>query len=292
MVVTVQFAGMDIIFLETLPIGHAIELTVAVAPNMCAWHVRRRTDPLFPVDPLDFTGCTLIHAEERPPIPWITRAPLLDDTDIQHGIPYYYQVSGFDGDGWVSSTMRSITPQGRAFTQHPDPLTLLRDRLSVGLADEVQAGRLRPSSGRIPVLTAPPQADTTSWPVVTLHLESDAAAERYIGEQLDLDRRTPAGDWLESEGWLSRTEIRVIGWSQNPNERIALRLAIKRLIMGNLPVFAAHGLYTPDWSQQDSEDFQSFSAPVYQTVGSFSCLHAAAITAQVSAIHAITASSN
>lgn len=283
---------MDITFLNTLPIGHAVELTVAVPAGMLGWHVRRRLDDQFPADPLDMSGCTLIHAEERAlPDFKMAATSLLDDADIQHGIPYHYQACGYDGQSWTASTVRSLIPQGRALAQGPDPLTLLRERLRVGLDDAVAAGWLRPTTGRIPVLTAPPQADTTAWPLVTLYLETDAAAERYIGEQVAMDRRTPSGVWLETEGWLSRTEIRVIGWSQNPDERMALRLVLKRLILGNLPVFAAHGLLTPDWSQQDSEDFQSYAAPVYQTVGSFSCLFATTLSAPASAISSITASS-
>lgn len=283
---------MNITFLSTLPIGHAVELTVAVPAGMLGWHVRRRLDAQFPADPLDMSDCTLIHAEERAlPDFRMAATSLLDDADIQHGIPYYYQAYGYDGQRWTSSPVHTLTPQGRALVHSPDPLTLLRERLRVGLEDAVLAKQLRPATGRIPVLTAPPQADTTAWPLVTLHLETDTAAERYIGEQVDMDRRTLNGTWLETEGWLSRTDIRVIGWSQNPDERMALRLILKHLILGNLPVFAAHGLMTPDWSQQDSEDFQTYPAPVYQTVGSFSCLSAAALSAPAPSIATLTASS-
>ena len=50
-VVTLQCTGMNITFLSTLPIGHAVELTVAVPAGMLGWHVRRRQDDQFPADP-------------------------------------------------------------------------------------------------------------------------------------------------------------------------------------------------------------------------------------------------
>lgn len=211
-------------------------------------------------------------------------------TTSSTGCLTYYQASGFDGTRWQSSPIRSLSAGRSARDPTIDPLTLLRDRLMLGLADEVEAGQLHPHTGRIPVLTAPPQADTTAWPLVTLHLESDTAAERAIGEQLNRDRRSVDGLWWETEGWLSRYDLRVIGWSQNPDERFALRRALKRLIVGNLPVFAAHGLLTPDWSQQDSEDFTTYNAPVYQTVGTFSCLAPTLLTWPEPAIADLTVS--
>lgn len=284
---------MNIALLRTLPIGHAVELVVSLDPGTMAWHVLRRTDDDFPVDPLDDTNSVVIHVEQCAPTDHARQIPVLDLKDVRHGQPYWYIAYGYDGLQWRGASPQPFTPQPHAHVRSIDPLTLLRDRLIVGLQDAVIAGRLKPASGNLPVLTAPPQTDTTTWPLVTLHLETDTAAERAIGEQIDQDyRRLTDGDWQETEGWLSRIEISVVGWSQNPDERSVLRQELKHLIIGNLPVFAALGLITPDWNQRDSEDFTTYNAPVYQTAGAFSCLVPSALTWTVPDITAITVSTS
>lgn len=280
---------MDLYLLRTLPIGHAVEFGLNLPFATVAWHVLRRTNTQFPEDPLDFTGSVVVHAQESAAPPATYPARLLDLDRIQHGVTYYYRAYAYDGATWTQSAIASITPQPAFADFSLDPQTLVRDRLILGLQDEVTAQRLRPTSGVIPVLTAPPQIDATSWPLVTVHLDADTAAERAIGEQLAADvRQSSDGDWRETEGWLSSVELSVIGWSQNADERTALRHALKRQIIGNLPVFAAQGLITPEWSQRDSEDFTTFNAPVYQTVGTFRCLAPSSLTWTVPDITAVT----
>jgi len=229
------------------------------------------TDNAFtgPDDP----GATIIHNAARHVTPQADRLALLDTEDIVNGVPLFYQAYGNDGFEWIASSIETLTPTQRLLDRSIDPLLIVRDRLKAGLHAEVAAGRLKPASAKIPVWTAPPQAEVTSWPVVTVKLDADRSAERAIGEMIDADYRlAPPDDWLETEGWLSHVTLTIIGWSQNPDERIALRQALKRIVIGNLPIFASMGLITPDWSQQDSEDFETFKAPVYQTVGTFTCL--------------------
>ena len=120
---------MNIAFLRALPIGHAIELSVAIPPDIIGWHVRRRLDAAFPADPLDLTDSDLIYAEERLPANRLFWMPLLDSRDIGHGPLYYYQASGFDETVWQKSPIRSITALARAQDRTTDPLLLLRDRL-------------------------------------------------------------------------------------------------------------------------------------------------------------------
>ena len=266
---------MNIAYLRSLPIGNAVE--VAVNVDLAAVEVRilRRLDALF-AGPDDSDAIVIADHAITPGI----QSPLavLDLNAVQNGTPYFYCAYERIGAVWTSSPVQSVTPQPYFTDRTVDPLLAVRDRLIVGLQAEVAAGRLHPASGAIPVWTAPPQAEMTAWPVVTLRVDSDHSVERFIGEQIDADHRLTTGDWLESEGWLSQSTLTVIGWSQNPDERIALRLALKRIIIGNLPVFAAMGLITPDWNQQDNEDFQTYNAPVYQTVGTFTCLAPSALT--------------
>lgn len=263
--------GMNISYLRALPIGNAVELLLAVDAD-CVWlQLLRRLDDDFagPDDP----GATLVYNANRHITPQNDRLPLLDIEDITNGVPLFYQAYGYDGTQWIASRIATITPTQRLVDRSIDPLTLVRDRLKAGIAAEVAAGRLKPAANKIPVWTAPFQGEVKSWPVVTVHLESDRNAERAIGEMIDQDYRLAAPeDWLETEGWLSHVTLTIVGWSQNPDERIALRQALKRIMIGNLPIFASMGLITPDWNQQDSEDFNTFNAPVYQTVGTFTCL--------------------
>lgn len=78
--------------------------------------------------------------------------------------------------------------------------------------------------------------------------------------------------WTAHEGWLSSVQIQIVGWSLNADERIELRKAIGRIIKANLSLFDHEGMIQIEVSQQDVEDFTSFSAPVYQSMASFSCL--------------------
>lgn len=262
---------MNISILRSLPIGNAVELLLAVDAETVWLQVQRRADNAFvgPDDP----DATIIYNVPRQITPQDTRLELLDTEDIVNGVPLFYQVYGRIDTHWIASSIATITPTQRLIDRSIDPLLIVRDRLKAGLQAEVAAGRLKPHSAKIPVWTAPPQAEFTSWPVVTVKLEADRSAERAIGEMIDQDYRlAPPQDWLETEGWLSHVTLTIVGWSQNPDERIALRQALKRIMIGNLPIFADLGLITPDWNQQDSEDFESFKAPVYQTVGTFTCL--------------------
>ena len=274
---------MNISYLRSLPIGNAVELHLAVDADIVWLQLQRRTDAAF--NGPDDSGATIIYNAARHITPQHDRLSLLDTENITNGVPLFYRAYGHDGTRWIVSGIETITPEQRLVDRSVDPLLIVRDRLKVGLAAEVSAGRLKPHSAKIPVWTAPPQIEATSWPVVTVRLEYDRSAERAIGEMIDQDYRLNAPhDWLETEGWLSHVSLQIIGWSQNPDERIALRQALKRIMIGNLPVFASMGLITPDWSQQDSEDFQTFNAPVYQTVGTFTCLSPSMISTTTPAI--------
>ena len=277
---------MNISYLRSLPIGNAVELLLAVDADTVWLQLLRRPDNAFtgPDDP----GATVIYNADRHITPQDDRLALLDTEAIVNGVPLFYRVYGNDGTQWIASSIETVTPTQRLIDRSIDPLLVVRDRLKAGLQAEVAAGRLKPASHKIPVWTAPPQAEVTSWPVVTVRLESDRSAERAIGEMIDQDYRLAApDDWLETEGWLSQVTLQIIGWSQNPDERIALRQALKRIVIGNLPIFASLGLITPDWNQQDSEDFQTFNAPVYQTVGTFTCLAPSMISWTTPAIEQI-----
>ena len=64
----------------------------------------------------------------------------------------------------------------------------------------------------------------------------------------------------------------MIGWSLNVDERLVLRRALLSILMANRDVFEEAGMTELDVSFTDMEDFMSYSAPVYQAVGTVSCV--------------------
>ncbi len=141
----------------------------------------------------------------------------------------------------------------------------------------------------IQVLTAPPIFEETSFPVVVVHLTNETPAEHGIGEQVTMDGQGSDGLWNQTEGWLARTTISVIGWCLNPDVRINIRKALRRLVIGNLQVFYAAGLREIDFSQQDTEELTgTYGAPVYWAECTFSCLSPLAVGGQVEPITDIT----
>ena len=83
--------------------------------------------------------------------------------------------------------------------------------------------------------------------------------------------------WEVHEGWLANVQIQIIAWSLNPDERIEMCKAIRRIIQANLPLFDYEGIIKIEISQRDLEDSTSYQASVYQSMCNFSCLAPAQI---------------
>ena len=214
-----------------------------------------------------------------------TESYVLDNRVPTNGVPYHYGALFEDADGaTVAWEYTEATAVADFDVGGEDVQELVRDRLFMGLQNEVAAGRLRAPKERaaISVLTAPPPFDAGNMPIVSVHLDADAdgAGERLLGEELF----GVAGELIESEGKITRTSLTIVGWSLNMEERIALRKALKRIMTGNLPIFADAGMLLPQFDQQDDEDFKSYSAPVYMARGTFTCLQPYSVQAEVSAI--------
>lgn len=198
---------------------------------------------------------------------------VLDWNGIVNSVPYVYRDFWFVAGLWEPGASTTLMSASVDTDVSVDVLSIVRERIDLGLQAEVARGTLNNKNGRISVLTAPPVYDNTAWPVVTVHVNSDASGERAIGETMGEDTFDTGGSsWLASEGWLSRWNIGISGWSLNPDERILLRKAIKRIVLGNLPVFDAAGMLQVELSQQDAEDFERYSAPVYLINGTLTCL--------------------
>lgn len=262
--------------LEPLSVGNAVRVVLSPPAGSLYWNVLRNTTGVFP-SATDPNSTLVFQGSDAAPV---------DTTGLVNGTKYYYNAFYWNGTTWTADTASSCTPNATYQDSSTDVLSVVRDRIDAGLQVEVARGTLVPQSGAIQVLTAPPVFQDTRWPVVTVHLLSEAPVVRGLGELVETDSfDTTAHLWDESEGWMARVQLAVIGWSQNPDERIALRQALRRLIVANLPVFDANGMLEIEFSQQDVDAISGeYPAPVYQSAGTFTCLAPVIVGDQVDAI--------
>lgn len=266
--------------LQVLPVGNAIRVFVSPPPGTVRWRVLRRTADAF--TGFDDAGALLVYQGES------VEVAALDFEGLINGTLYWYKPYYWDGTAWTEAPAESTTPQSSFESGGVDVLSFVRDRISLGLKAEIARSRLTADrTGKIHCLNAPPQFDDSPWPVVTIHLDQDMPSERGLGEDLNDDQEVDAG-WNVTEGWISRVDLTIVGWSLNPDQRIALRLALKRIIQANLPVFDAAGLAKIEFQQRDVDAVSGeYPAPVYQSMNSFSCLVPSYVTETVGAIEDI-----
>lgn len=209
----------------------------------------------------------------------------LDIAQLVNGTLYYYRPYYLIDGAWTPGETRTGVPNAAYEDIGGDVLSLVRERIDLGLQAELSRGALQHDQGHIKVLTAPPVFEDTAFPVVTVHLQNDDPAERGVGEMVGVDDfDAGAEEWTEKEGWLARTQLTIMGWSLNPDERTELRKALRRIVQANLPIFDFADMVQIEFSQQDTEDFASYSAPVYQVMCTFSCLSPAQVGVKVGAI--------
>ena len=276
---------MAINFAHAPPCGNAASLVVMpdrYQPMAVGWRLLRRTDD-------DFAGAddpAAVRVAEGDDDVEMTQ--VLDYQGLTNGQAYWYQhYLNVDGTWEPSGSPVSVTPAYLAEPLYatPDLASLVRERLALGLAAEVQAGRLRHDSGAIPVLSAQPLIDAVKLPVVTVILTDRRAEVRGIGEGVLPDQYDAEGNfWSVYEGWLDRSTVQIAVWSLNHQDRLRLRDAVQRILMLNLPVLDAAGFLTPELSEADNADFDSFSAPAFQSVFTLSCLHASLVRGKASVI--------
>ncbi|HET7675839.1 MAG TPA: hypothetical protein VFL54_09985 [Gammaproteobacteria bacterium] len=273
-------------FIEQIIAGNALKLYLAPPPDARYWRVLRKTSNDI-AGPDDAAAVRVFEGDDE---------AVVDADGLINGTSYYYQVFYRVGDAWQPSDVQVGVPTASYNDESVDVLVLLRDRLEAGVAVEVQRGMLnpRPKPGgqpRIEVLTAPPVYEETAWPVVTVHLDRNAPAEYFLGDEIAPDEAVEDG--VESyTGALDRWELTIVGWTLNPDERIRLRQALHRIVLANKEVFAGYGLREIQCDLRDSEDMERYGAPVYQVMGSFSCLAPAYISAVTGAIADTTVTVN
>jgi hypothetical protein len=262
--------------IQPVAAGNALRIFLEPPPGAVWWRLLRKVADTF-TDESDPDALLIYEGSAE--------KNTLDIAQLVNGTLYYYRPYYRVGADWVAGATVTATPNATYEGIGGDVLELVRDRLDLGLQEEVRRGALTHDQGHIKVLTAPPIFEDTVFPVVTVHLTEDSPAERAIGEMVEEDQfDADSFGWAEKEGWLARTSLTIMGWTMNPDERIDLRKALRRLVQANLPIFDFAGMVQIEFSQQDTEDFASYSAPVYQVLCTFSCLSPAQVGAKVGAI--------
>lgn len=273
---------MPIDLVHPLPVGNALRLILSPPAGALFWRVLRRTDDTF--SGAADTGAVRVLDDDRD-------NSVLDRAGLVNGTPYFYAMFAWDGAAWSQvGDVVSATPQATYADGGPDVQAIVRERLELGLAIEVARGALQPASGKIPVTTAPfAHQSGITFPTVSVHHDSSVAADRSIGELMLPDHLQPDGALVTGgEGWMARVTLNIYAVSLNPDERAALREAIRRVIQANLGVFAAEGIILPNLSQRDEEQFVENNAPLYATVGIFDCEAPAFVTDSGEPIETVT----
>lgn len=260
--------------IQAIAVGNALRLFLSPPASAEYWRVLRRTSDSFSGP--DDAGAFKVHEG--------TDEVIQDYTALANDTEYFYRAWWWDGAAWVDAGVLSGTPAVTLQDESVDVLSLLQDRISVGLAVEVGAARLFHEEGKIACRPAPVQLDHgVVLPVVTVQLIHDVPGERFVGEQMLDDDRIEDG-YKEYEGWYSRVQADVVAWTFNPEERIALRKALKRIVVGNLPIFHDAGLLQVEFDIRDAEDYESFGAMMYQAWGTFRCLAPSMVSGEVGEI--------
>lgn len=216
----------------------------------------------------------------------------LDASDaLVNGTEYFYRCYDWVGSAWVDQGVSfAATPAASYIPDTTDVQEFVRDRIQLGITAAIAADRLKPASGVIQVLTAPfGLAENTTFPCISVHLESTGPEVRGLGDEIEDELFVPDDDtWQATEGWLARTALNVVAVSQNADERIQLRKVLRQIVQANLPVFAGVGMGLVEFSQTDAEEFRENNVPLYMSQGAFSCLSPAWIRVPIGEIAEVT----
>lgn len=246
--------------IQILAAGNALRVVLTPPPGTASIRLLRKDADTFTGED-DPTALLVSDTLDR---------AVTDAAGLINGEEVFYRAYYLVDDVWQASATKSAVPEATYQTLGPDVLELVRSRLEAGLKVSVDRGKIRHARGYIPVLNASPQVEEVELPLVTVHLGNDSPDIRSLGEMVIPDMYIPEDDvWDSFEGAYGRTDLTIVGWSVNSDERINLRKAIKSTLLANLPVFASHGLIQPEWSFSDTEDFVQYAVPMYQVMCQF-----------------------
>lgn len=253
-----------ITMLQPLPVGNAIRVFLNPPASAVYWRVlKKATDTFSGVG--DSDALVVFNGDDK---------SILDTSSVVNDAAVFYKVYYFINGLWVSGNSVMVTAAAVYDDLAPDVLSFVRDRLELGLKVEVSRGALNNELGYVQVYTAPPAlTQGLRFPLVSVHLEDESPAERSIGDGYADEWDVVDGVWHETDGWLVSVKLSIVGWSLNPDERIELRKAIRRILIGNLPVFDDKGFIKIEFSAQDVDALGGeYDADIYQSVFNFSCV--------------------
>lgn len=270
-------------FIRALPAGNAIQVLLSPPSGAKRYRLLRKSDDTFS-DQDDADALIVLDGDDR--------SVMDTDSLINSQLYYYKPFYQYESGAWKAGDSASVTPALSMSRDTPDAFMFIRQRLDDGLRAMIAAGSLNHPKRHIRVLSAPPVFEDTFFPVVTIHLSSESSAERMVGSDVFPSNLQDDGDWMEHEGWLARGVVSIIGWGLNPDERITLRRAIRDLIVANVGIFDGAGICDVDIEQQDTEDFASFNAPIYQSITTMSYMAPVIVGGSFSAVEQIDVTAN
>ncbi|RVT91419.1 hypothetical protein EOD42_22450 [Rhodovarius crocodyli] len=260
--------------LQAHPAGNAVRVILAPPSGAASWRVLRRTTDT--ITGPDDTGAVVV-AE------WGREEGFTDIQGLLNGTEVYYAVFYRDAAGaeiLPRAPSAVAIPSYTARDTSVDVLAVLSDRFSKGLAQAVDAGKIRPKSGRVQVLCAPfVDPGKTELPMVTIHLDSQQPSEFGLSGLLETEPLEGIGS-DETEGNLTRVTVNIIAVSLNPDERNALGRLLSHIVVTNLDIFEQQGLQNPTLSVSHTELLpETNAAALYLATASFNCLASSDATA-------------
>jgi hypothetical protein len=256
-----------------LYVGNALRLWIEPPATAVRWRILRKTANAFS-GPDDASALLVYEGSAE---------SLIDAKHLANGVEVWYAPFWTaDGTTWTAGPTAYATPAATYDDSSTDAQSLVRERLESGLQVEVQRGNLVTDLGHVQVFQAAPSMEgDLRFPLVSVHLDYEEPSDRFLGE----DIVGGIGDDLEeSAGWLANVGLTIVGWSLNADERAELRRALRRIILGNLQVFADKGLQQVSVKFQDVDAISGeYGAPVYQIMANFTCLAPVRVGAPVDA---------
>jgi hypothetical protein len=241
--------------------GNAIGILLNPPSTAVKWRLLRNLTGIF----ADQDAATMIYEgnEER---------HITDIAALDNGVTVYYQPFYWDGSIWTTAQAKSAVPGLTFVNRTVDVLSLVRDRLDLGLNSLVARGDISHPNGIIPVLTASPQIEDAVFPVITVHMTSDTDDTRFLGDTIHSDITNDDSTISDITGWLSQYTLEIVVWSLNGDERKQVRAAMKSVLQSNLMVFSANEMEEISLQFADQEDFQSYQCPMYMANCTMRCL--------------------
>lgn len=246
-----------------LYVGNALKVYLTPPSTAEYWRVLRK--PTSDISGPDDEQAVLIFEGD-------TRS-VTDTLALTNNVRVYYAVFYWINSAWVAGGVNYGTPTSTYVDYSTDVFGLLRDRLEAGLAEEVRRKTLLNDFGYIQVLNAPPVMNMNiGFPLVTLSLEDESPAVLALGQDLSGSFEDHDED-LDLDGIMNRIHIQITGWSLNPDERLSLRNAIRRIVLANFDVFAGNGIALPELTLRnvDAVNGEYGDTPMYMVVGDFVC---------------------